>query len=173
MLLIGGETVRLGLETGIEALDAVQVVSDQHLSIPEQLIFWDAFSLIADHAKKHQFPSHVAQSSLRCHILVLHSEKAALMFATGELGSFAPIIFLPMSRILSRKREAAAAFHRAVLLEELCHYLYEIWDEYEVKELVADILRRKYPTLRLHQIHPDWFDENDARIPGMPNPYGS
>lgn len=51
-----------------------------------------------------------------------------------------------------------------VLFEEMCHCLYLIQDEWEVKEVVVEILQLKYPHLRLHKLYPGMFDQNGNRI---------
>ena len=75
-------------------------------------------------------------------------------------------------RALSSRNNSAEIF-ALVMLEELCHILYDVNDEHRVKEIVCDIANIGYQWITPHMWKPNMFDQNGNWIPIPPRESGA
>ena len=139
----------------------VASVADCGLTPREMAYCYGALRDLGEYVKTHPLPP-----SIGC--CILFSDKDEITLAEEEeclLGEALSLAVIQLGRI----RRAGPGYEkwlRFVLLEEVCHILYAVRNEYRVKEIVAEVLSLSPSTrVDLHDYFPDHFDSDGHRIP--------
>lgn len=125
----------------------------------ENVAFQLAFQSLAEYIE-HQPLSPEASA------IIVYTDKddVSVLRVGNELGQHVPIAVIWLGHIREHIPRQPL-FLQQILLEEVCHTLYQIQNEYKVKEVVYTILRTHIQGLTLHDLYPSMFDEFDHRVP--------
>ena len=136
-------------------------VADCGLTPREMAFCYGALRDLGEYVKTHPLPP-----SIGC--CILFSDKDEITLAEEEeclLGEALSLAVIQLGRI-RRSGPGYEKWLRFVLLEEVCHILYAVRNEYQVKEIVAEVLNQNPKShVDLHEFFPDHFDEKCRRIP--------
>ncbi len=88
----------------------------------------------------------------RCaHVFFIGQDSITIELEENVCGIYAPIIVYPVNKW--REKGMGQDDIIVILLEELCHFLWEIRDEYEVKQRVLSLVRIALPEMTLDSLY--------------------
>ncbi len=117
-----------------------------------------SLELLERYSKSTPLPKNV-----KCNLIFTESNIVTLV-AKESLPAYAiqaAIINMELSRVNPDISPSILMFN---VLEELCHVLYLINDEHQVKRVVVEILQQDIPQMTLHGCYPNFFDEDNNPI---------
>ena len=129
------------------------------LSIKELTVLKLVIDSISDYIQTHPI-----QKFALCIIVFTDQNQLTLQQEEHILGQSLPLTTIWMKQIRCMKNYTNVLFP-LVLTEEICHTLFQEYNEYKVKEMVFDILQPHLGGIKLHSTYPTMFDENGHRIP--------
>ena len=146
------------------ALSAMHIMSNFDLSDDDKTLLVNVLNLFGLWEHNHPVPGGTERIS----VLVLSmSGSVNVHLESNTVGQANTMFLIRWERILALSRpdpDVLFALKMAILLEEMCHALYMIRDEYLVKEYVIQIVQQAYPKITLHDLFPVAFDKNNQRI---------
>lgn len=146
------------------AVGAIHIMSDFDLTDDDKMILADALELFALWETKCPVPG--GSNRITAMVLSMTGE-VTIRLEPRVIGQSTNLVLLRWESVRAASRslpEVSAALKTAIILEELCHGLYMIRDEYLVKETVIQILHQKYPLVSLHGLFPRLYDKDNRRI---------
>ena len=99
-----------------------------------------------------------------CVVLFTDQREIRLTEDRDTLGQSFPLVVLWLGSIRSRSNYSPELL-QLIMVEELIHSLYQVQNEYRVKEMTVEALSPYFQTLTLHDAYPLLFDSSDHRIP--------
>ena len=152
-----------------EPPDSLKPVIFQHLacnlSVLERMYAAIAFEKFESYTKSHPLSPEAV-----CDIVYINSDNIELELDESDGQEMSVhLIFVRMNHV----REDMLNDNRTsvnwpefvfLLLEELLHTLYQIRNEYRVKQIAKEIALLAYPNLKLNNIFPFLFDEDDQPV---------
>jgi len=132
------------------------------LSIDELKTFQTVLLLLSQYIQSHPLPT-----SALCIVVFTDQLEMRFQQEADIAGQSLPLATIWMKRIRQQNHNLLLAL---TLTEEICHTLYQVYNEYKVKEIVFEVLRPSLPDISLHSIFPSLFDEDDHRIPDSEYP---
>ena len=124
----------------------------------EILLFQKSFEALAEYTQ-----SQTLSKEALVEVVYTDSDEVVLQRSGLELGQSMPLAVIWLGKIRTQQYPPLTLMQ--IFLEEICHALYQVQNEYSVKVLVYKIL---YPHLggrSLHSLYPLVFDENNFPIP--------
>lgn len=90
-------------------------------------------------------------SSRHAHVFFIGQDSITIELEENVCGIYAPIIVYPVNKW--REKKMGQDDIVVILLEEMCHFLWEIQDEYEVKQRVLSLVRIAIPEMTLERLY--------------------
>ncbi|MBQ9251613.1 MAG: hypothetical protein IJ188_03135 [Clostridia bacterium] len=114
-------------------------------------ILHEAFMLFSEYEKTHPVPA----ANLRTFALIAFADgHFDMTLSESAIGESTTLALIDLHRL---HRQKSPITRVAVVLEELCHGIYMVPDEHDVKRLVIQMINQKYPLHRLHHLYPKMF----------------
>lgn len=148
------------------AMSAMHIHSDFELSDEDKEILVTALDLFGTWEQTHPVPG----GSNRITLMILSETGRVTLLPEENLIGISYHQILIIWRKLRDLRSLPVhgtcfpqtnPLKMAIILEEMCHGLYMIRDEIEVKKLVLQILRLGYPDIQLHDLFPSIFPPSE------------
>lgn len=137
----------------------IEQATYSELSELEIQAFTVAYLNLAKFAKGNPFTY-----GINCLVIYTADNTIHIKPIPNSFGIMIPIAIIKLDKIRTANRNIDFLRCILALLEELCHALYSIRNEYTVKVRIHQILKDQFPDRTLHSYWGDVFDDNDRPI---------